>query len=290
MVVQPPNPNIPRLTTQQEIIQGFTLQFLTKWDQLIVNRYAGPIINFENNLQAIQATTLSDFVRQLNGNILDNCYTAIGASDKAKQHLPTSANTIRGYITNALTIAQVTTISSAINMLTIGFSLISGDSLGGSSRNLVGNRGEDIIQVILINNFAGVTIASNSAGRPKITQFTNNNSNYFVHWNKRIPIAGKNYDFIITNNQNFSENDIIGVLEIKSGCDPAGADEHWNTAKGKLSTLNTANPAINCGFASIIIDQTVRNHIAQEIGNRLLTCGINLNDNNEIIRGIVSLL
>ena len=189
MVVPLPNPNVPRITTQQEIIQGFTLQFLTKWDQLIVNRYAEPIINFENNLRAIQATTLNDFISQLSGDILDNCYTAIGASDKAKQHLPTSAVTIRGYITDALRIAQVTTISSAINMLTIGFSLISGDSMGGSSRNLVGNRGEDIIQAILIDNFAGDTIASNSAGRPKITQFTFNNSNYFVHWNKRIPVS-----------------------------------------------------------------------------------------------------
>lgn len=282
------NPNVPRITSAAEIVEGFELQLFSKWD-LILNRFLTPVNTFQHNLLAIQANTVTNFVNQLSGNTLDDCFTAIGASDKAKRYLPNNQGAIRTYITNALTIAGVRTVDAAIEHLCTGYALISGDSLGGASRNLVGTRGEDLIQQILTNSFAATVVERNSAGRPKITQFIQNNSTFYVHWNKRIPMAAKNYDFIITNSRKFNENDIIAVLEIKSGCDPAGADEHWNTAKGKLSTLNAVNNTIRCGFASIIIDNTVRNQIANEINSGLLVCGINLNDDSEIVRGIVTL-
>ena len=285
MVIPGSNPNIPRITSAAEIVEGFELQLFSKWE-LIINRFLTPVNTFQNNLRAIQATTVTNFVNQLSGNTLDDCFTAIGASEKAKRYLPNNQGAIRTYISNALAIAGVQRVDTAIEHLCTGYALISGDSLGGASRNLVGNRGENIIQQILTNSFAATVVERNSTGRPKITQFIHNNSTFYVHWNKRIPRARKNYDFIITNSRIFDENDIIAVLEIKSGCDPAGADEHWNTAKGKLRTLNAANNTISCGFASIIIDNTVRTQIANEISSGLLVCGINLNDTNEIIRGI----
>lgn len=290
MTLPPAGPGIPRITSESEIIHGFSLQFLSKWEELIVNRYAEPILIFEKNLLDVKATEIGDFVNQLSGELLGNCYTAIGASDKSKQHLPKDENTIRGYVSDALDISGANTIDSVIKILIIGFSLVSGDSMGGASRNLVGNRGEDKIQAILSSNFDGTIMQKNTSGRPKITQFKHNASTYFVHWNKRIPKAKKNYDFIVTRSQSFHEDDVVAVLEIKSGCDPAGADEHWNTAKGKLNTLKSAEEGIRCGFASIIIDSTVRNHIAQEINSGLINCGINLNDDLEIINGIISLL
>jgi len=288
IIVAPFNPirNLPRITTPQEIQDGFVRQFLDKWRLLIVERYSEPIVDFELNLRRIEATDLDSFLQQLNGSILDRCYTAIGASEKAKNHLPTEQLAIRRYIANAMEIANVSSIDEAIRLLVVGFSLISGDSMGGASRNIVGNLGEDIIQEVLEDNFDGEILEENASGRPKVTQIMINGEIYFVHWNRKIAAARKNYDFIITSSRNFDERTILGVMEIKSGCDPAGADEHWSTANSKLQVLYAARNDICCAFASIIIDNTVRTGVRNSIQQGTLVCGINLNDTAEIIRGI----
>ena len=78
----------------------------------------------------------------------------------------------------------------------------------------------------------------------------------------------------------------VALGELKGGIDPAGADEHWKTARTALERIRKS--FINTGYSpqTFFIGAAVEKKMADEIWNQLndgtLSNAANLNEENQI--------
>ena len=78
----------------------------------------------------------------------------------------------------------------------------------------------------------------------------------------------------------------IALGELKGGIDPAGADEHWKTAKAALERIRRSffrvkqNPHIF--FIGAAIEKKMASEIWDELEQGILSNAANLNDDNQI--------
>jgi hypothetical protein len=78
----------------------------------------------------------------------------------------------------------------------------------------------------------------------------------------------------------------IALGELKGGIDPAGADEHWKTAKGALERIRKSfarakqNP--RTFFIGAAIEKKMATEIWDELRQGVLSNAANLNDENQI--------
>ena len=125
--------------------------------------------------------------------------------------------------------------------------LTSGDALGGVMRNAVGQAAQNLltnhILQYLQNNGYQVSINQNNTG--KITDLTwiDNNEKRTIIFDKKPNFLGKSVDFIVVQGQGghlgsiHNIDEVIACGELKGGVDPAGADEHWKTARSALDRI-----------------------------------------------------
>jgi len=272
---------IPRLTTPGDSEKIWLWQISTRWGLISKDlRFTPLILSYSKEISSTGAKTVKQLISSMSGTTLEKTFTATGATEKAKKGLGYDEKQIRSHI--IAKIGVTTKIKDAIEILTIGYSLVLGDSMGGSMRNLIGNIGEDRIENVLNTKFGGQRVKSTESGRPKITKCSNPPRT--LHWNVKIP-GQRNFDLVIS-----KSTTLISVLEIKSGIDPAGADEHWSTASSKLLKLHQAMPSLKCGFAGAVIVDSTRREIAEGIKRKELVCGININSDIEIEKGLKILL
>ncbi len=90
-------------------------------------------------------------------------------------------------------------------------------------------------------------------------------------------------------------NQYISAGELKSGIDPAGADEHWKTARTALSRIHKA--FISSGIDSpniFFIGGAISKHMAEEIidniSDQKLAWAANLNNKKQMEKTIEELL
>ena len=78
----------------------------------------------------------------------------------------------------------------------------------------------------------------------------------------------------------------IALGELKGGIDPAGADEHWKTARAALDRINTAFTAKAHKPHTFFIGAAIETRMASEIWKSLeagtLENAANLTDENQI--------
>jgi hypothetical protein len=183
-------------------------------------------------------------------------------------------------------------------ILTHRFLLTSGDSMGGSMRNLIGQSAqilftEKFIQFLNANSVIHKCSYSSSG---KITA---------VSWNDRLLIfdkkpkfINKSIDFILLSGTCSIEKpgDFIACGELKGGIDPAGADEHWKTARSALERIHLAfndrnlqSPQVY--FVGAAIEKAMATEIQQLLKTGWLSGAANLNSESQldmVIRKICS--
>lgn len=125
--------------------------------------------------------------------------------------------------------------------------LTSGDALGGVMRNAVGQAAQNLltnhILKYLQNNGYQVLIGKNNTGKITDLTWVENNEKRTIVFDKKPIFLGKSVDFIVTQGQGgnlgsiHNMDEVIGCGELKGGVDPAGADEHWKTARAALDRI-----------------------------------------------------
>jgi type II restriction enzyme len=148
------------------------------------------------------------------------------------------------------------------------FLLTSGDSLGGSMRNVVGALAQKkLVQAILArfdNSSQDFFIIDENkhvikniddkndlykakAESIKGICWENNRGKRLLLFNLTVPIVKKNVDMCLLNGWEFSDKSFVAkhdsyicLGELKGGADPAGADEHWKTARSALLRIKNA--------------------------------------------------
>jgi hypothetical protein len=287
------------ITPYEEIRAGFVALALEK------NRRATPTVEQARTLKAAASNAPNPAALLSIPGIQAALLTAAGLSDKAAGHMRPQDKTeaIQGLIDNFLEPAG----KAFVEELVFRFLLTRGDALGGSMRNLGG--------VLAQRKLTGVIIATlelagtsyqwlhratrawlPSPAEPEVTglAWSNAHGTRTILYDRTAPLVNKNIDFALfdaspdqlTRESQRNPRLYLALGELKGGIDPAGADEHWKTARSSLERIReafSAQGASPCTFA--VLAAIVRN-MAQEIWNQLergtLTNAANLTDSGQV--------
>ena len=249
------------ITAPEEIRAGFVALALER------SRQATPFVEQARALKvsAMPAKGPNDLLEI--ERIRPALLTAAGFSDKATKQTKVTDHTaaIQGFIEKFLEPAG----TNFVEELVYRFLLTRGDSLGGSMRNAAGKLGErkftrSLISTLTLhkttyqwlNTKSNTWITGNGDDVDiemslKALSWEKNSEIRTLIYNRKIPLVGKmpkNIDFcLIRCTPDEVKHAIRGVPkrfiafgELKSGIDPAGADEHWKTAQTALAHIRTA--------------------------------------------------
>ena len=239
--------------------------------------------------------------------------TASGLSEKALNYLTEDDRTIAiiGFIEKFLEPAG----ESFVDELVYRYLLTKGDALGGKARNLAGTLGERkfLRSLLSVFNISGTryqwkdTETNTWLERPdddidiekRIASlyWKKNNRDRLLLLNIKVPVVNKNVDLILLNAKPTDplrgESSIIktnekylALGELKGGIDPAGADEHWKTAKSALIRIRNAFTNIHLTpktfFIGAAIEKSMAIEIFDELQSGILTNAANLSNDNQL--------
>jgi type II restriction enzyme len=274
------------VTTYEETRSGFVALALEK------NRRATPFIEQARSLKAAasQAATPAELLNI--ENIQSALLTASGVSDKAMNYLlpEDKIEAIQGLIAKYLEPAG----PAFVEELVYRFLLTRGDTLGGSMRNVGGIMAERKLTRATLANLALAKIPyqwlhSDSKewlhGKEedadielylKGLSWSNKGRNRTMIYNRTLPLVKKNVDLCLLD---CSPEDIstafknpslyIALGELKGGIDPAGADEHWKTARTSLTRIQKAFSKKGFSPDLFFVGAAIENSMADEIWDQL---------------------
>lgn len=235
--------------------------------------------------------------------------TAAGLSGKALNHLlpMDKEEAIKSLIKNFLEPAG----AKFVEELVFRFLLTRGDTLGGSMRNMGGVLAQRKLTRTIISTLtiAGMHYLWQHSKSRKWIEMTDDDSDIELYlrglnWQNKIgtrtliynltpPLIKNNVDICLFNltpdaidgtNYNIIKSS-IAFGELKGGIDPAGADEHWKTARSALDRIR--NVFVKAGaspytfFVGAAIEKKMAGEIWSQLENGLLNNAANLNDESQ---------
>ncbi|MGA3179749.1 MAG: AvaI/BsoBI family type II restriction endonuclease [Verrucomicrobiota bacterium] len=291
-------------TPYEAVRAGFVALALEK------NRRATPFVAMARALKAAasKASTPKDLlaISEIQAALL----TAAGVSDKATNHLEATdkAEAIRGLIKTFLEPAG----ANFVEELVFRFLLTRGDTLGGSMRNIGGFMAQKKLTRSLIAHFklAGKSCQWLHTETKVWSDLPNDDTDielglHGLSWvsekghrtliyNLKVPIVRNNVDLSlfdcaaaqISPGVYRRPGAYLALGELKGGIDPAGADEHWKTARSALNRINAAFAKKRQRPCTFFIGAAIEAKMASEIWTLLKDGGLenaaNLTDENQI--------
>lgn len=292
------------VTTYQAVRAGFVALALEK------NRRATPFVAQARALKiaAAKADKPSELLKIQEVQLA--LLTAAGVSDKAFRHLmpEDKAEAIAGLIENFLEPAG----KDFVEELVYRFLLTRGDTLGGAMRNVGGALAQRKLTRALL---AVLTLSGNSC---KWLHATTNNWTELplenadielalrgLSWKKgrlqrtliynlTVPFLKNNVDLCLfdcapadmTTTIYNEPKSYVALGELKGGIDPAGADEHWKTARTALSRIRESFSSKSVLPHTFFIGAAIEKKMATEIWNQLedgyLENAANLTDEKQL--------
>lgn len=293
------------VTTYEATRAGFVALALEK------NRKATPYVAEARALQtaALSAKTPADLLK-IKG-IESGLFTAAGLSDKALNHLlpEDKQEAIKGLIRNFLEPAG----AKFVEELVFRFLLTRGDTLGGSMRNIGGALAQRKLTRAIISTLtiAGINYQWQHAKSRKWLEMTDDDSDIELSlrglswqngtgsrtliYNLTVPLVKNNVDLCLFNllptETEASEYKIpetyIALGELKGGIDPAGADEHWKTARTALDRIREAFSKAGTTpytfFVGAAIEKKMSTEIWEQLRLGILSNAANLTDENQVM-------
>ncbi|EAB5457719.1 DUF1217 domain-containing protein [Escherichia coli] len=135
--------------------------------------------------------------------------------------------------------------SNYVQKLERRYLLTCGDSLGGSMRNAVGQNAQQLLGNCIVNRLFNLGYNPKLIHRSdKLVGITWGDKR--ISFDQKPKFIDKSVDFIVVRGESArvgtleNPSDYICCGELKGGIDPAGADEHWKTAKSALDRIVTA--------------------------------------------------
>lgn len=292
-------------TTYEAVRAGFIALALEK------NRRATPFVAQARALKTIASTVLSPRDLLNMPDIQPALLTAAGVSDKATNHLQDSdrREAIDGLIKNFLEPAGI----NFVEELVFRFLLTRGDTLGGSMRNVGGFMAQKkltraIIAYLKLGGFPCQWLHSETNTWAELPEddadvelslrglcWDTGKGPRTLLYNVTIPFFRNNVDLSLFNCSAESltreviktSSAYIALGELKGGIDPAGADEHWKTARTALNRIHEAfskqklKPHIF--FIGAAIETKMATEIWEMLKNGNLVNAANLTDENQVI-------
>jgi len=292
------------VTTYEATRAGFIAIALEK------NRRATPYVAEARALQeaASKAKTPADLLSI--GGIESGLLTAAGLSDKALVHLlpEDKMDAINRLIKNFLEPAG----SKFVEELVFRFLLTRGGALGGSMRNLMGAMAQRKLTRAIVSTLtiAGIKYRWQHSKTRNWADMTDDDSeiefslrglswenegrNRTLIYNLTVPLVKNNVDMCLFN---ISPQDLeatgyksvesyLALGELKGGIDPAGADEHWKTARAALDRIRAAFSKTGHSPQIFFLGAAVETRMAVEIWRQLesglLNNAANLNDERQV--------
>lgn len=303
------NSNNDLITNYESVRAGFVALSLEK------NRRATPFVAQAKALK-LSASTVKTPAELLSlEEIQSALLAAAGISDKALKHLQTQdrVEAIRGLIQNFLEPAG----QNFVEELVFRFLLTRGDTLGGSMRNIGGVLAQRKLTRAIIST---LRIANKSYqwlhSIHKIWgTMPEDDSDIELHvrglsWEERsqprtlmynltVPLVKSNVDMCLFS---CSPSDLstkklakdiynspvsyIALGELKGGIDPAGADEHWKTARTALNRIRGSFTKVGYNPHAFFVGAAIEKRMASEIWSMLergvLINAANLTDDNQV--------
>lgn len=282
-------------TTYEEVRAGFVALALER------NRRATPYVEQARSLKAAASlvSTPAELVHipQIQFALL----TAAGISDKAAVHLrgEDKEEAIQGLISNFLEPSG----QDFVEELVFRYLLTRGDTLGGSMRNVGGALAQRKLSRMIISalTLANVSVQGLHSTNNTWISITEDNADVEIHlrglswtsphgsrtliYNMTVPQVKNNIDVCLLSR---GARDLhlgmdegkrfvapadatlyIALGELKGGIDPAGADEHWKTAKTALARIRQAFGRDNHAPQTFFIGAAIARKMAQEIWDDL---------------------
>ena len=283
------------VTSYSETRAGFIAIALEK------NRRATPFIEEARILQhRIKRVTVPEKLLEI-PNIRSGLIAASGISDKAASHLGDDGclTAIKEFIEKFLVPAG----SIFKEELIFRFLLTKGDSLGGKMRNIVGAIAQRKLCMAIISalrmsdrefhvllytsnqwisskEISDDTEIENSRG---ISWKTGKKKNRTLYFNVTVPVVRNNIDMISLNRPYTDDiktiiidcKNYVALGELKGGIDPAGADEHWKTAKTAIDRIKEAFNKNNHTPYLFFIGAAIEHKMATELFDNLKSKYIN---------------
>jgi type II restriction enzyme len=291
------------VTTYEETRAGFVALALER------SRRATPMVEEARALQAraSQATSPASLLRIKGISIA--LLTAAGVSGKAAGHMLPEDKTdaIKGLIKNFLEPAG----DDFVEELVFRFLLTRGDTLGGSMRNLGGALAQrkftrSLIAALTVDGVPYLWLHSSSGKWIRGTRedpdielylkglaWTVDRRARTMIYNRTPPFVKKNVDACLLDcKPQRLELAIrtpalyVAVGELKGGIDPAGADEHWKTARTALSRVRQAFAGAQLSVPTFFVGAAIEKDMASEIWSQLedgsLSNAANLTGSNQL--------
>lgn len=283
------------VSSNKVVINGFLSQALVKTER--ASQFVDDALAFRQRLNDInhltELLTLGDYKNHL--------IAAAGFSEKSQAYMPpaTLDDALRRVLRGVFDRAG----EGWREEILCRYLLTRGDSLGGLMRNLTGataqGRLADALVDALRRQGRAVEIARSQEG-DKVQKLSWENR--VLLFDKTPTLIGKNIDAILlVDDNNSSDRDLLArpgaylaCGELKGGIDPAGADEHWKTAKSALDRIRTALEGQNVRlfFVAAAIENAMAAEIFEELTTGRLQHAANLNYEiqlNDLVDWLVAL-
>lgn len=260
---------------------------------------------------AMNAATARELleIKDLFGGLL----TASGLSDKALGYLTEDDKTaaVKGLIAEFLEPAG----EGFVDELVYRYLLIKGGTLTGSANNFTGSLGERKLLRSLLSVFAFAQVDyqwkdkdsqvwlakpdddTEIENRIKSLYWKKNGKDRLLVMNIKVPLVGKNVDIVVfegipselkTGKQSIihSPNKYLALGELKSGIDPAAADERWKTAQSAVGKIRVKFEDEGFTPKTLFIAAAIEKAMAIELFNQLkegtLTRAANLTRDDQL--------
>lgn len=285
------------ITSYEETRAGFINMALEK------NREATPYIAEAKAIKAMSAKYHVPKELLNNQELISPLLTAAGVSDKANAYLTDEdrIKAIQAFIENFLEPSG----KDFVDEFVFRFLLTRGDSLGGKMRNIAGRLAErKVIRTLVANlSIAGKPFSwleketlnwvsgdkdnANIEFQTRGLHWKNGKNNRVLLLNLSVPFVGSkgnNVDMCLlevapekiilkgtkTRESIHREPDFYLALgELKGGIDPAGADEHWKTARAAIDRIRNSFSKKNFSPELFYIGAAIQAAMAEEIYNQL---------------------
>lgn len=291
------------VTTYEATRAGFVSLALEK------NRRATPFVAEARVLQEASSIAKTPWDLLKIESIEAGILTAAGVSDKAVSHLmpDDKIEAVKGLIKNYLEPAG----AKFVEELVFRFLLTRGDTLGGSMRNVGGALAQRKLtrSILAALKVSGIAYHWLHNKNRKWTNMTDEDSEIELslrglYWERKdgprtliynltVPIVKNNVDLCLfgftpkdLDNGYDDPNDYLAIGELKGGIDPAGADEHWKTARTALDRVRKSFSEYKVPLLTFFVGAAIEKKMATEIWEHLtdgtLSNAANLNEEKQI--------
>lgn len=266
------------VTSREATRDGFLLQAITKSGEK-----AAPYVDKAKALMwALRAGGSLDILLA-DLTYRDELIAAAGLSDKARKYF--SPAELDEQVKEVLAVIASTAGEEWAEEIVYRYLLTKGDALGGEMRNWVGANAQRQLSAALKNFLpvqGVVETIDHVSGKLRRVGWGERR----IFFDIKPKLIGNNIDVVLVDTSSV-ENVLevpdvyLACGELKGGIDPAGADEHWKTAKTALERIRTrfhdlGIPVPKLFFIGAAIQKRMANEIYDYLGDGTLDYAANL--------------